>query len=121
MQLRSECGEGLVSPDVVDLWANTLDEWTSAAGAASSTEPHSPFRWTGDMEPEVAEFLLDGLDKCLHSQTVMDWITPLEAEEQRAFTMLIVRAFIDGFHVEGPSCQHYADQILVSLSDLLTE
>lgn len=117
VQLRSDCGQGLVSPDVVDLWANTVDDWSSVAGSTAD----APFRWTGELEPEVVEFLLDGLDKCLHSETVMSWVTPDEAREQRAFTMLVVRAFIDGLHVEGHSCQHYVDQIQISLSDLLQD
>jgi hypothetical protein len=119
VQLRSDCGQGLVSPDVVDLWANTVDAWSSHATALD--QPDLAFRWSGDMEPEVVEFLLDGLDKCLHSPTVMSWVTPEEAAEQRAFTMLIVRAFVDGLLVEGHSCQHYADEILVSMGDLLQD
>lgn len=120
VQLRSDCGQGLVSPDVVDLWANTLDDWSSTAISVSG-DPDTPFRWTSELEPEVVEFLLHGLDKCIHSPTVMSWVTPPEAREQRAFTMLVVRAFIDGLHVEGRSCQHYADQILASFGDLLED
>lgn len=107
----------LVSPDVVDLWAQTLDEWASQAKSLSGQD--SPFRWTSELEPEVVEFLLHGLDRCLHSPAVMSWVTPQEAEEQRMFTMRVVQAFVDGLSAEGHGCQHYADQILTSLSDLL--
>ena len=120
VELRAGSDEVLVSPDVVDLWANTLDDWSAKAKLTAET-PDLPFRWTGELEPEVVEFLLDGLDKCLHSPTVMSWITPVEATEQRVFTMLVVRAFVDGLHAEGHGCRHYADEILVSLSDLLDE
>lgn len=111
--------EDLVSADVIELWSRTLTEWTGAAQQAAGSE--LPFRWTSDLEPEVAEFLLDGLDKCLHSPAVMSWVTPAEASEQRPVTMTIVRAFVDGLIAESNSCQHYADQILSSLGPLLAE
>lgn len=119
LRTTSEAGR-LVSNDVVDLWSQTLDDWSATAQAASA-EPDRPFRWTGELEPEVAEFLLDGLDRCLHSPTVMSWVTPAEAEEQRAFTTLVVRAFVDGLSAEGRSCRHFADQIHVSLGNLLDD
>ncbi|MGI9596249.1 MAG: hypothetical protein ACR2QK_08820 [Acidimicrobiales bacterium] len=121
VELRADPGcEELVSSDVVELWSRTLDEWSRAAVSVSENEDE-PFRWDSELEPEVVEFLLDGLDKCLHSPTVMGWVTPAEAEEQRAFTIRVVRAFVDGLNAEGRSCRHYADQILVSLGDLLQD
>lgn len=109
----------LISPDVVDLWSKTLDEWLNQAKSMVGDEP--PFRWTAELEPEVVEFLLHGLDRCLHSPTVMSWVTPAEARDQRAFTMRVVRAFVDGLSAEGHSCQHYADQILTSFGQLLED
>ncbi len=123
VELRSTPdNEQLVSPDVVELWSRTLDEWSRTADSltAGGAAP-APFRWTGELEPEVVEFLLDGLERCLHSPTVMGWITPEEAEEQRTFTMQLVQAFVDGLIAEGHGCQHYADQILVSLGGLLQD
>lgn len=120
VELRSSPdNENLVSPDVIDLWAKTLDEWTSEA--QSRVDQHSPFRWETELEPEVVEFLLDGLDRCLNSPTVMSWITPAEAEQQRAFTTLVIRSFVDSLSAEGHSGQHYADQILISLGNLLQD
>ncbi len=119
IELRSNPDFDEVPPDVVDLWARTLDEWTSEA--ASLPDQDSPFRWTSELEPEVAEFLLHGLDRCLHSPTVMSWVTPDEAREQRMFTMQVVRAFVDCLAAEGHGCQQYADQILTSLSELLAD
>jgi hypothetical protein len=109
----------LVSTDVIELWSRTLTEWTGTAQQAEGSE--LPFRWTSDLEPEVVEFLLDGLDKCLHSPVVMSWVTAAEASDQRPVTMAIVRAFVDGLIAESNSCQHYADQILSSLGPLLSE
>lgn len=111
--------QAVVSPDVLELWSRTLDEWSGRA--VESANHDAPFRWSSEVEPEVAEFLLHGLDKCLHSPRVMGWVTPAEAEEQRAFTMLVVRSFVDGLAAEGEGCRHFADQILTSLQDLLQD
>jgi hypothetical protein len=119
-ELRSIAdSEQVLPPDVVELWSQTLDEWNATAielGASGE-----PFRWSADMEPEVAEYLLHGLDVGLHSPTVLSWMTPVEIESQRAFTKLVVLAFVDGLTAEGRSGRHYADQILVSLGDLLED
>ena len=124
VELRSTPdGEDLVSPDVIELWSRTLDDWSRIADRLTEGggDDPAPFRWTGELEPEVVEFLLDGLERCLHSPTVMSWITPEEAEQQRTFTMQVVQAFVDGLTAEGHGCQHYADQILVSLGGLLED
>lgn len=108
-----------VSPDVIELWSRTLDDW---AATARSFEPGpEPFRWSDDFDPEVAEFLLHGLDRCLHSPVVMNWITPTEASRQQPFTMRVVRAFVDGLNTEGTSCRHYADQVTASLGRYMTD
>jgi len=109
----------VVSSDVIDLWARTLTEWTNAAQKAVTDE--QPFRWSSEFEPEVAEFLLHGLDTCLHAPELLQWITPEEAEEQRPTTLAVVRAFIDGLAAESTSCQHYVDQVLTSFGPLLAE
>lgn len=136
VELRADsAGQDLVSPDVLELWSRTLDEWSSVASRltdtgstnnsdstnSSDSTVATPFRWTGELEPAVVEFLLDGLEKCLHSPTVMGWVTAVEAEEQRAFTTTVVRAFVDGLNAEGHSCRHFADHILASLGDLLED
>lgn len=120
VELRSAPdGDELLSPDVIDLWSRTLTDWTGTAQRAMAA--NEPFRWSSELEPEVVEFLLHGLDRCLHSPVVMSWITPAEAEQQRQFTISIVQAFVDGLTVESHSCQHYADQILTSLGSLLAD
>ncbi len=112
IELRSQ-EEQLVSPDVVDLWSRIIDEW--------STDPADPFRWSAELEPEVVEFLLNGLERCLHSETVMSWVTAEEAAAQRTFTTIVVQAFCDGLLVEGHGCRHFADEILSSLSNLMQD
>jgi hypothetical protein len=119
VELRSTEGIEGFAPDVIDLWARTLDDWSSQAKDFSDAD--SLFRLTEELEPEVAEYLLHGLDRCLHSPAVMSWITPEEAKEQRAFTMHVVRAFVDCLSAEGYGCQQYADQILSSFGALLDD
>lgn len=120
VELRACHNEGLVSPDVVDMWATILDQWSTTADELVGTDD-LPFRWTGDYEPEVAEFLLDGLERCLHSPKVMGWVTEDEATRQRAFTGLVVKAFVDGLAAEGQGCQQFAAQINESLGSLLAD
>ena len=92
-----------------------------AAFRAETITPDQPFRWSGQLEPEVVEFMLDGLDRCVHSPTVMGWVTPQDALEQRAFTTMVIRAFVDSLNAECSSCRHYVDQVLVSLGSLLED
>lgn len=120
VELRACPDQGLVSSDLIALWATTLDRWSAEATKAAET-PDRPFRWVEEMEPEVAEFLLDGLDRCLHSSKVMSWVTQEEAVRQRAFTGLVVRAFLGGLAAEGHGCLHFADHINQSLSPLLVD
>lgn len=110
----------MISPDVVELWSRTVDDWAGHAEVTAG-RPDEPFRWSGLLEPEVVEFLLDGLDRCVNSPLVMSWVTPQDAEEQRAFTTVVIRAFVDSLNAEGRSCRHYVDQVLVSLGGLLED
>lgn len=118
VELRtSPTGHPFVSAEVLELWSRTLEEWFAIASRSEG----EPFRWVRDVEPEVAEFLLDGLDRCLHADMVRDLCTPEEIEQQRPFTALVVRTFVDGLAAEGDGCRHYADQVLTSLGSLLDD
>lgn len=118
VELRtSSTGHPFVSAELLELWSHTLEEWFGIARNSNG----EPFRWVHDVEPEVAEFLLDGLDRCLHAETVLDLCTPEEIERQRPFTALVVRTFVDGLAAEGDGCRHYADQISTSLGNLLDD
>ncbi len=120
VELRSR-EEELVSPDVVDLWSRIIDQWSGGGteGPTGGGSGDAPFRWSADLEPEVVEFLLNGLERCLRSETVMSWVRPDEAEAQRTFTTIVVQAFCDGLAAEGHGCRHYADEIMSSLSNLM--
>ncbi len=108
-----------VSPDMVDLWGTFIDRWSATAAEAESAG--DPFRWSEQIEPEVGEFLLHGLDRCLHSPFIRQAATPVEAATHKPFTMTVVRAFVDGLSAEGASCCHYVDQVLTSFSDVLDD
>lgn len=101
-----------MSPDLVRLWCHYIDEWAAEASVASADS--RTFRWSEELEPEVGEFLLHGLDQCLHSNALSSAVTPAESAAYRSFTMTVVRAFVDGLATEGKSCEHYVDQVLTS-------
>ena len=104
---------------LLDLWSRTIDQWSDQA--RSCAEADRPFRWATDVEPEMAEFLLDGLDRSLHSSAVRQLCTDDEVERQRPFTVLVVRSFVDGLATEGAGCQQYADHVTASLQGLLPD
>ncbi len=108
-----------VSPDMVDLWGTYIDRWSDRAAKAEAEG--TPFRWSEQIDPEVGEFLLHGLDRCLHSPFIREAATPDEAATHKPFTMTVVRAFVDGLATEGESCCHYVDQVLTSFSDVLDD
>lgn len=107
------------SGDLLEQWSLTIDQWSDQA-----TRCHQaglPFRWVSEVEPEMAEFLLDGLDRSLHSAAVRELCTDAEVEGQRPFTVLVARSFIDGLAAEGAGCRQYADQVTASLRGLLPD
>ena len=107
----------MVSTDLVDLWSHYVEVWSSTAAEADADG--EPFRWSEQMEPEVGEFLLHGLDRWLHSRYRQQTATPAESEAHKDFTMTVVRAFLDGLSTEGKASSHYIDQVLVSFNNEL--
>ena len=105
--------------DLLGAWSTLIDDWFDRATACEDAD--EPFRWASDVEPEMAEFLLDGLDRSLHSPVVRDLCTDDEIERQRPFTVLVVRSFIDGLAAESDGCRQYADQVSTSLHRLLPD
>jgi hypothetical protein len=113
IELKSDPGlVSQVSPDLIDLWSEYIDRWAAQAAAADAAD--EPFRWSESMEPEVGEFLLHGLDRYLHSPFIKQAATEAETEAHMAFTMKLVRAFVEGLSTEGKSFGQYVDQILIS-------
>ncbi len=104
--------DDLPAADAVDLWSQTIDAWSNIARQA--TVGAKPFRVSSTYEPEFAEYLLHGLEQCLLSRTVAEWVRPEEAKQQLPFTLMVVRAFVEGLASEGHSAQHYVDQIMAA-------
>lgn len=118
LELRThDAGESGISPDVLSLWCNYIDRWAETASDAAAE--HGPFRWSDDLDPDVGQFLLHGLDQCLHSDALAEVVTPAESSAHRGFTMKVVRAFVDALACEGEACEHYVDQVLISFGGQL--
>jgi hypothetical protein len=114
VELRTEAGVG---DELLDLWSQTIEEWSSHA--RHSLDQGEPFRLAVETEPEVAEFLLNGLDRYINSPELKRQCTPAELDQHRAFTTVVVQSFLDGLTAECGSCQQYADHITESLASVL--
>lgn len=118
--LEIECDpllDGELSPDAVSLWRTYINDWS--ASAERHLTNREPFRWQTNLDAEVAEFLLHGLDQCWHSSRLANRLTPEDVSANHDFTMHVIRAFIDGLADEGRGCEHYANQITASFAGLL--
>lgn len=102
-----------------DGWTGLTGQWLDRADECERGD--RPFRWSAEMEPERAEFLLDGLDRSLHSDRVRSFCSRDELDRQRPFTVLVVRSFLDGLMSESDCCRQYADQVSTSLRALLPD
>lgn len=105
--------------DLLDQWSALIDDWLERADVCERAD--QPFRWSTDIDPAQAEFLLAGLDRSLHSAAVRSLCTSEDVERQRPFTVVVVRGFIDGLASESECCRQYADQVSVSLQGLLPD
>jgi hypothetical protein len=99
---------GIATEDLLKQWSNLVEQW--AAGSVGSSVD-ATFRWSKDIDSELAEFLLHGLERILHSPGVRSRITTEEMIRHRPFTMHVVQAFVDGLSAEGQTHVHYVDQI----------
>lgn len=120
-ELRSAPGpdQPAASDDLLELWTRTIEQWNEQARWCRRQD--RPFRWVSELDPEMAEFLLAGLDRSLHSERVRDLCTDEEIARQRPFTVLVIRSFVDGLTSESEGCRQYADQVSTSLRRLLPD
>lgn len=105
--------EGVANEDLLVRWSDLIDQW--AAVASSDQSPDGTFRWSVEVEVEVGEYLLHGLDRCFHSPAVQARITEAEAETQRPFTTHVIEAFVDALDGEGVGHEQYAEVVRASL------
>ncbi len=111
-ELRVDPGdlEGVATEDVLGQWSRLIDQWSTL-----STAGPEMFRWSENLDCEVAEFLLHGLERCFHSPCVQNRITDTEADVHKPFTVHVIHAFVDALVSEGVGHEQYADQIRASL------
>ena len=105
---------GVATTDFLDRCNGWIDRWEQSA-AANGTE----FRWSESIEPEMAEYLLHGIDRCLRSEQFVGRVTPAERETHEPFTMHVVQALVDGLSSEGQCSRHLCDQVRASLGAAL--
>lgn len=101
---------GVATPDFLDRCSQSLDRWEHEA-ALAGTE----FRWSQDIEPELAEYMLHGIERCMNSPQVTGRVTDAERQIHRPFTLHVVQALVDGLSAEGRCSEHLCDQVRASL------
>lgn len=118
--LEIQSDASLVEPmsiDVLHLWRSYINDWATSAEQHLSRD--QSFRWQAELESEVAEFLLHGLDQCCHSTALAERLSDDDVDANHGFTMHVVRAFVDGLAEQGHGCEHYADQVMASFGGSL--
>ncbi len=115
-ELRSDPGDltGVATEDFLRVWGAMIDRWEHHAALGSEV-----FRWTGDLDVELAEYLLHGADRCLQSKDLNSSISRELGTKHGPFTMQIVQALVDGLSAEGRCQEHLCDQVRASLGDRL--
>lgn len=105
---------GVATTDFLNQCTDWVDRWEQGASANDAE-----FRWSESVEPEVAEYVLHGIDRCLHSHQLAERVTPSERAAHTPFTMHVVRALVDGLSSEGRCSNHLCDQVRASLGAAL--
>lgn len=105
---------GLASPDFLMAWSTMVD-----ALERHAAEPMDMFRWSATIDVELAEYLLHGLHRCVHSESLRTLITPAEQTRHAPFTLHLIQSFIDGLTAEGMCHLQMVDQVRTTLGQLL--
>ncbi len=106
--------QGIASPDLLSAWSTMIDTLDSHP---TPTDPM--FRWTGKIDVELAEYLLHGLHRCVHSEELQIRITDEERARHAPFTLHLIQSFVDGLTAEGSCHLHLVDQVRSTLGELL--
>ncbi len=106
--------EGVATSDLIDAWAVMIDRWGHDAALGDET-----FRWSADLDVELGEYLLYGLDRAIHSPQVHAQLTRAEERAHTPFTLHVVQQLVDALSAEGRCQQHLCDQIRASLGAAL--
>jgi hypothetical protein len=108
-----------VHEGMIQQWSALVDEWSTLA--ASSADAGRPFRWQSDVEPAMAEYLLDGLNRSVHSPDVACRCSGEELEAHLPMTKFVLWSFVEALEAEAGSCRHYTDQVRTSLVGVLDD
>jgi hypothetical protein len=107
------CPEGtgpVIDSDVLNGWTELSEEW-----AALEAGPEGCLRWSADIEPEKAEFLLSGLVSCANTDFLAHALTDEEKATHKPFTIHVVKTFIDALTKDGNCDHNYLEQVRSSL------
>jgi len=107
------CPEGtgpVIDSDVLKGWTDLGEEWE-----ALEPDPEGCLRWSAEIEPEKAEFLLHGLVSCASTDFLENALTDEEKAAHKPFTIHVVKNFIGALAEDGHCDQNYLEQIRSSL------
>ncbi len=105
---------GVVTTDFLSAWQGLVDTWDRLARSGDPV-----FRWSSDIDAEVAEFLLYGFERCIKSSTIRHLSTEHERDLHRDVTYAVLRAFAEALAAEGRCHEHLIDQIRASVGHRL--
>ncbi len=105
---------GIASPDLLSAWSVMVDRLDEHADLSQDV-----FRWSEPIDVELAEYLLHGLHRCVHSKSLRSHITVAEQTKHAAFTLHLIQSFIDGLTAEGLCHLQLVDQVRTTLGQLL--
>lgn len=92
LELRVDPGDldGVIDLDFLDTWARLIDQWE-----ATAREPSPSFHWAGQLECEMAEYLIHGLERILASDRLRELTTIDEVSDTQPITMHLIDRFCD--------------------------
>lgn len=102
--------DGVATSDFLDACTQMIDGWANDAAAGGAE-----FRWSETIECDKAEYVLHGLDRCLHSVGLAERATTEELTAHHPFMMHIVQSLVDGLTAEGSCHEQLCDQVRASL------
>lgn len=90
LELRVDPGDldGVIDLDFIDTWARLIDQWESAARGTAA-----PFHWSGQLECEMAEYLIHGLERILTSDRLRELTTVDDLTSTRPITLHLIDRF----------------------------
>ncbi len=104
---------GVATDDLLRSWSDMIDRWEHDAAIGDEV-----FRWSADVDVELAEYLLHGLDRTINSDGLRARLDRGD-HQHWPFTLHVAQALIDGLGAEGRCQEHLCDQVRVTLGSRL--